>query len=265
MGTTFDPITGARMQESPYVQKSVTFTRPADTTAYAIGDAVAPAVATITGATNANPSVITTSAAHGLATDDRVTIAGSVGNTAINGTWKVTVLTATTFTVRNESTGAAIAGNGAWTSGGTVQKLLRFTDVVPTAGGSGSIVAIKLQVRNGTVTLGTFRVRIYTEPTTQIADNAAFTLLDADKEKRAGYHDLPILATDGGGSTGAEVNVQLATPLPFTCAAGRTDLFAQIIALGAFVPASGDIFRLELTIKRDQIPAMMTQPRPVVS
>jgi hypothetical protein len=257
MGTTFNPVTGAPMAESPFVQKNVSFTRPANTTAYAIGDAVSPATATITGATNANPSVVTTSAAHGLATDDRVTIVGSVGNTAINGTFKVVVLTATTFSLKTEA-GVAVAGNGAWTSGGTVQKLLRFTDVVPAAGGSGAITAVRLQVSSGTITLGTFRVRFYTEPTTQIADNAAFTLLDVNRDKRAGYVDLDILATDGGGSDSAETEKILAQPLPFTCAVGRTDLFAQIIALGAYVPESGDTFKMEITVRRDQIPSLAT-------
>jgi hypothetical protein len=260
MATSFNPITGASLAESPMIQKNVSFTRPANTTAYAIGDAVAPVTSTITGATNANPSVITTSAAHGLVTGDRATIAGSVGNTAINGTWQVVVLTATTFSIKTEA-GVAVAGNGAWTSGGTVQKLLRFTEVVPAAGGSGSIVAIRLQVRNGTVTLGTFRVRLYTEPITQIADNAAFTLLDANRDKRAGYVDLDILATDGAGSDAAETVKLLDQPIPFTCAPTRTDLFAQIIALGAFVPGSGDTFKLEITIKRDQIPSLATTRR----
>lgn len=66
----------------------------------------------ITGATNANPIVITTSVAHTLNTGDRVTIAGVDGNTAANETWSVTSLTATTFSV-------PIAGNGTYTGGGT--------------------------------------------------------------------------------------------------------------------------------------------------
>lgn len=67
---------------------------------------------TITNATNANPIVITTSAAHNLVTGDSVTISGVLGNTAANGTNVATVLTATTFSI-------PVAGNGAYTSGGT--------------------------------------------------------------------------------------------------------------------------------------------------
>jgi hypothetical protein len=67
---------------------------------------------TITAASNATPIVVT-SAAHGLSTGTRVTIAGVTGNTAANGTWTITVLDANTFSL-NGST-----GNGAYVSGGT--------------------------------------------------------------------------------------------------------------------------------------------------
>ena len=67
----------------------------------------------ISGATNAIPIVITTSAAHGLVTGGLVTIAGVKGNTAANGTWLITVLSATTFSLCNST------GNAAYTSAGT--------------------------------------------------------------------------------------------------------------------------------------------------
>jgi len=64
----------------------------------------------ITGATNANPIVIT-STAHGLTSGDSVVISGVLGNTAANGTKTVTVVNANSFSI-------ATAGNGAYTSGG---------------------------------------------------------------------------------------------------------------------------------------------------
>lgn len=74
----------------------------------------------VTSATNATPIVITTSTAHSLSSGDIVTISGVGGNTAANGTFKVASATATTFQLTNSGTGADIAGNGAYTSGGTV-------------------------------------------------------------------------------------------------------------------------------------------------
>jgi hypothetical protein len=67
----------------------------------------------VSGVSVANPAVVTTSAAHGLATGQQVTISGVGGATAVNGTWTVTVLTSTTFSV-------AVNNTNAWTSGGTV-------------------------------------------------------------------------------------------------------------------------------------------------
>lgn len=66
----------------------------------------------ITGATNASPIVVT-SAAHGLSTGDRVKISGVGGNTNANGTFVVTVLSSSTFSLDGSS------GNAAYTSGGT--------------------------------------------------------------------------------------------------------------------------------------------------
>jgi len=66
---------------------------------------------TVTGATNANPIVIT-STAHGLTNGVRVTLTGVGGNTAANTTATVSAVTANTFTL------TGVAGNGAYTSGG---------------------------------------------------------------------------------------------------------------------------------------------------
>jgi hypothetical protein len=69
--------------------------------------------ATITGATNANPIVITTAAPHGFATGMVVTISEVTGNTAANGAHTITAgLGPTTFSLDG------VAGNGAWTGGG---------------------------------------------------------------------------------------------------------------------------------------------------
>src|SRR5574344_412169 len=70
---------------------------------------------TITSASNATPIVITATA-HGFNTGDKVYITGVLGNTAANGTWVITRLTADTFSLNGS------VGNGAYTSGGTVRK-----------------------------------------------------------------------------------------------------------------------------------------------
>lgn len=71
----------------------------------------------ITGATNATPISIA-STGHGLTTGDFVDIHGVGGNTNANGHRKVTVTDANNYTLQDPVTGANIAGNGAYTSGG---------------------------------------------------------------------------------------------------------------------------------------------------
>ena len=60
----------------------------------------------ISSSTAANPSVITTAAAHGLTTGQVTEISNHLVNLAANGTWQVTMLTATTFSIGVAGTGA---------------------------------------------------------------------------------------------------------------------------------------------------------------
>ena len=72
-----------------------------------------PLAATVTGATNVAPIVITTVANHLYATNDLVTVSGVTGNTAANGAWTIIVLSPTTFSLTGTT------GNGAYAGGGT--------------------------------------------------------------------------------------------------------------------------------------------------
>ncbi len=83
---------------------------------------IAPLKVLVTGASNTSPISITTGVQvgsqvvaypHLLQTGMSVTITGVAGNTAANTTATITVTSATTFTI-------AVAGNGAYTSGGVV-------------------------------------------------------------------------------------------------------------------------------------------------
>lgn len=91
------------------------------------GNEVVPSTLTVSGATNATPIVVTTTANHGLVTGERVHIYGAQGNVAANGIFYASVTSNTQFAIYTGwSAGAvsgAVAGTGAWTSGGTVQPL----------------------------------------------------------------------------------------------------------------------------------------------
>lgn len=77
--------------------------------------------ATIVGATNASPIVLTTAAPHLFSTGDRTHVASVVGNTAANSSpnapWVIQVVDATHFQLVGST------GNGVWTSGGVAYDL----------------------------------------------------------------------------------------------------------------------------------------------
>lgn len=86
----------------------------------------------VTGATNTAPITITTNSAHGLTSSNIVQLAGVAGNTAANGIFAITVVDSTHF-ILNGST-----GNGAYTSGGTVNVCTTATIVADLAGTVGT-------------------------------------------------------------------------------------------------------------------------------
>jgi len=107
----------------------------------------------ITGATNANPIVIT-SVAHGYANGDLVLVVGVEGNTAANGwrivanktndTWEVTTLA-----------GVNVAGNGTYTVNGTSAKASSASAGVVS---SRDIWVVKIRLANTTGGAITFNV-----------------------------------------------------------------------------------------------------------
>lgn len=68
----------------------------------------------ISGATQASPIVITTAAAHGMASGAKVFIRKVKGNTAANGSWFIDVLTGTTFSLRGSTGNGVYLGDGTW-------------------------------------------------------------------------------------------------------------------------------------------------------
>ena len=61
--------------------------------------------------TVANPTVVTTSSAHGLQTSDKIIITGSTSTPSLNGIYTVTVTGSTTFTLPVNVT---VGGAGSW-------------------------------------------------------------------------------------------------------------------------------------------------------
>lgn len=84
---------------------------------YLIWNAVTPQA--VTSSTDATPIVVT-KASHGYSTGDLVIINGHTTNIAANGIFRITVLTANTFSLQDYNTGANIVGSGAGAGSGGV-------------------------------------------------------------------------------------------------------------------------------------------------
>jgi Ubiquitin-activating enzyme E1 FCCH domain len=84
--------------------------------------AIGATTSSLTGVTQANPGVFTTSAAHNLSVGQLITITGVVGMTQLNGNTYVVNTTplTTTFTVLFQNTALNTTSYTAYSSGGTV-------------------------------------------------------------------------------------------------------------------------------------------------
>src|SRR5262245_30006647 len=84
----------------------------------------------VEGASNASP-VVVTSTNHGLQTGTPVIVSGVGGNTAANGSFRATRLTANTFSLDGS------VGNGPYTSGGSWHVAGLYLISLPVTGGVG--------------------------------------------------------------------------------------------------------------------------------
>jgi len=215
--------------------------RPSNTTAYSLGDVVGLNLA-VTGATNATPIVVTT-AAHGLDTGDKVTIASVGGNTAANGDWEVTVVSSTTFSLKTS------VGNSNYTAGGTMARAFAFHLASRLAGEEGYILNIMLTTNLLVTTLGSFRVYIMDEPPASLPlDNAAFQINWADKAKYLAKVDM-VLVAEAAGDSAIAYNDSIR--MAFKTSSNFRTIYAVLVAQGAYVPGSGQTFRLALTAEQN--------------
>lgn len=88
----------------------------------------------ISGVSAGTPIQITAVAPHGLSTGDPATISGVIGAVAANGTWTVTVVDATHFTLNGSAGGAVYAGGGIIQGGvlGQVDRVIQANAVPDT-------------------------------------------------------------------------------------------------------------------------------------
>jgi len=127
--------------------------------------------------------------------------------------------------------------------------VLTFTDIARVNAGTGYIVKARLMTDQAT-NVARFRLHLFNVAPTAINDNAAYTLLWANKEERIGYVDFDGCQTEGTGSDGANA-MNDAVRLHFAAAAGARTLYGLLESLDAWTPASGQNFYVELSAELD--------------
>lgn len=244
------------------VPGAVTITRPENVTAYAAKDIINFTSGVVTGATNTNPIIVSTSAAHGLVDRQPVTIASVVGNTNANGTHFVKFLTTTTFALYSDALFATpVVGNAAYTSGGTTTTMGFLPNIFRDASGAGYLTKIRvLNSNEGDVWKP--RIHLFSAPVTSFADNALMGLVFANRASYLGSVDL--VAFTAEDTTPGDACATIWTPgkadvlgntqgvLAIKNNTSSRDLYFLLETQDAFTPSSAQQFYVELTVENNQ-------------
>lgn len=226
------------------------FKRPGDTTIYALSDCVGMNLA-ITDATNASPIRLTI-ASHGFPAGlyQPMTIASVGGNTNANGDRIVKIIDDTHVDLYSDDGVTPIAGNGAYTSGGTAAVLLRFRNIARVNGGSGRITGARIVLNSAVTGLAQFRLYLYSVVPSATLDNAQLPLLWANRANRIGHVDFS-LNTEGTGSDSVS-DFQPSVNIEYVCGASSKDLYGVLVAKALYVPTSGELGYVELRSERNE-------------
>jgi hypothetical protein len=130
----------------------------------------------------------------------------------------------------------AYAAKDAVSDSTSAPTVLTFAGAGRVVAGTGYITGMRFMTDQST-NVAQFRLHLYSIAPTAINDNAAQTLLWANRAKRVGYIDIGPLSTEGSGSDAASgLNTDIR--LPYKCDTADTNLYGLLETLTAFTPAS---------------------------
>jgi len=130
--------------------------------------------------------------------------------------------------------------------------VITFADFARVNQGSGIIVRARLMSDKKDVT-ASFRLHLFHTAPTAINDNSPYLLLYANAANRIGQVDFPAMASEDPTNSTASATMRPASDgsagppnLWFQSASGSRAIFGMLETLGAFTPASGQKFYVEL-------------------
>lgn len=144
---------------------------------------------------------------------------------------------------RPADTTAYAAGDAVGITAGSV---LTFQNATLINSGSGKIKSVLVAKSAASITNASFRLYLYNTAPTAIADNSAWTVLYADREKLIGYVDVTMVGPASGAGAVGFANVDI----PFQAAAGSKAIYGVLVATAAYTPASAETFAVSLTVER---------------
>lgn len=116
---------------------------------------------------------------------------------------------------------------------------------LPVATPGGEIVHVRMSKDAELLTNALFRVHFFDASFTISADNAQLTQIFANGANYLGHVDLPTMLNDGAGS-GIAFTKDDDLRIPF----GTGTIYAVIVAMAAYVPASGEKFALSIGVRQ---------------
>jgi len=170
--------------------------------------------------------------------------AGEVHLGEVGGKGSVVAVTLT----RPNDTNAYAAKDAVSDSTGS-PTVLTFTNVARVNAGTGYIVKGRLLTDQST-NVARFRLHLFNVSPTAINDNAAYTLLWANRAGRLGYIDFDACQTEGTGSDCAS-SLNDTVRLHFAAAAAFRTLYGLLETLDAFTPAAEQNLYIELSAELD--------------
>jgi hypothetical protein len=121
---------------------------------------------------------------------------------------------------------------------------LIFTNAVPDLGGSGVVTGVQI-LTDQTTNTTSFILHLYHTAPTAIADNAAFTLLWAERTYHIGTITLAAAVPDGAVARAQNFAVRI----PFNLPVNVNTLYGVLETVGTWTPASAQILRIEISVE----------------
>ena len=156
------------------------------------------------------------------------------------------LITVTTELTRPSDATAYTAGDMLSNSTSTTVPIT-LSSIMRVSGGSGYIVGIRVSTNLKSITP---RLRVHffnANNATLSADNAPYKELYADGSKRLGYYDLGAMTTEAD-STNSDMSRTFDQTMRIPIVAADSNLYAVLVPLDAFTPASGQKFSLSVTV-----------------